>query len=37
MQAPFGQKNRHGPRQIIKQEALNAIYSKKALLALMVR
>jgi len=25
-----------GPRQIIKQEALNAIYSKKALLALMV-
>ncbi len=26
-----------GPRQIIQQEALNAIYSKKALLALMVK
>jgi len=26
-----------GPRQIIKAEALNAIYSKKALLALMVK
>lgn len=26
-----------GPRQIIRQEALNAIYSKKALLALMVK
>ena len=26
-----------GPRQIIKAEALNAIYAKKALLALMVK